>query len=116
MAFKQISVKQAHDALEEVEVEVVARLAGEVDVAVDEAGEESHIAEVDHLGTRGNRDVDSGDLVAGHDDRGVADDLVGSAVEEPRGFQRDRLRLGCEGGGEEEERESTECVLHRATE
>src|SRR4029078_12313253 len=79
----------AHDALEEVEVEVLARLEGEVDVGVDEAGQQRDVAEVDDLRAGGDGDVDAGNAVAGDDDGGVGDDVVGGAVEETGGFEGD---------------------------
>src|SRR6202000_298439 len=48
----------AHEGLVEVEVVVVARLPGEVDVGVDEAGEERGVTEIDDFCSRRNGTAD----------------------------------------------------------
>src|SRR5205823_1771334 len=79
-----------------VEVEVLLILLGEVDVRIDQAGEEGGVAEVDDLRVRGDVDgrAGSNDTVALHHDRAVADDRVRGAIEEASGAKDDRFRRG----------------------
>ena len=96
--------------MKEVEVVVVARLLGEVDVRVDEARQQRGVAEVDDLRAGRDGDVDADDAVARVDDDGVVHDGVRGAVEEVGGFEGDGLGLG-EGRGSEEE-EGEDELLH----
>ena len=52
-----------------------------VDVRVDQAGQQRHVAEVDHLRVRGNGAADRLDLVAADHDRGRRDDIAAAAVD-----------------------------------
>jgi len=65
-----------------------------VDVRIDEAGQQRHVAEVDHLGVRGDGAADRFDLVAADDDDRRRNDRAAAAVDHPRGAKRDDFRRG----------------------
>ena len=64
-----------------------------VRVRIHEAGRERRVTEIDHLRAVGRRQIGSNidNLVALHDDDPVLDERVRLAVEQPGGFEHDRL-------------------------
>jgi hypothetical protein len=92
----------AHEGV--VALGIGERAADDVDVRVDEPGQERRVAEVDHAGAR--RDghtglrAHRGDAVTSDHDRSVAQDGAAVAVDEPSRLEDDR-RLGLQRRGEE---------------
>ena len=83
------------------------RVAGQVDVHVDQAGEQCQRAEIDALGPRRDRHArrrtGCGDAAVDDHDSGVVDGLARSHVDHMRGGNHDRLGIGGGAG------EQTEC-------
>jgi hypothetical protein len=90
---------EAHDVLEEVAVPVVRHLHVEVDVGVDEAGQEGRVAEVDHPRAGRRRQVlaDLGDVIPLDDHHAGGQGALRGGGEDARGLEHDR-RGGRPGG------------------
>jgi hypothetical protein len=107
--------RMPHQTFEVLAVVVLTRLEAEMSVGVDESRQQGHIAEIDHLGSRGNGTADRLDARSFDDDDGVRHDRVGRAIEETRRFQCHDLRrhdLLRENRQREKKRESDACAFH----
>ena len=111
----------APEVVDRVLVPVLAHLARQVDVGVEEAGEKRHVAEVDdgRPGRHRKRPARGRDLLPLDDHDRVGDERVGDAVEEAGGTDRDdgglcglRGRRGLRGGGAGGEQDKGESRLH----
>jgi hypothetical protein len=94
-----------HRLLEELRVVILGSdvaLQQRVDVRVDQARQQRHVAEVDDLRVGGNGAADRLDLVAADDDHRRRHDRAAAAVDHPRGAKRydfrRRISRECDGG------------------
>jgi len=85
------------------QIAVHAERVGQMRVRVDQAGQQSGVAQIHDFRAGGRGPAHLGDLPVLNDDQAWRDGLVGSAVEQARGFQGHWMGLGKGQSGEQQE-------------